>query len=424
MDTSKVYLLLGANEGDCVGTFAKARQEISDAIGSITLASKIYSSPAWGFDSPQDFYNQVLCVETQRDPYAVLRQVQRIEQNLGRVRTPVAQSLSPWQKKEAAAYTSRTIDIDILFYDTAIIQSRNLYIPHPLMHERAFTMVPLAEICPELVHPVFNKTMEELCAGCQDAVQNVREVELTSESVYSFTRCFGHPMACARDISTEDSLERTLLKTGNSEFRFPSSLRFMAIEGNIGAGKTSLSRKIAQQFGARLVVEKFEDNVFLPKFYQNKERFAFPLELTFLAERYRQAKEDFVQDLFSPFIVSDFSIAKSLIFSQGNLQPDEYDLFARLFHIILGTVPKPDLYVYLHSDVDRLMSNIAKRGRSYEADMDPEYLRMLERGYFDYIRTLPREKTLVIDVTRLDFVHNQAHYDYVLSEIIGALHRG
>ena len=210
---------------------------------------------------------------------------------------------------------------------------------------------------------------------------------------------------------------------GTSAAFWPENMRFLAIEGNIGAGKTSLSRRIATQFGAKWVVESFEENVFLPKFYADKERFAFPLELTFLAERYRQAKEDFVQELFSPFLVSDFSISKSLIFAQNTLQEDEYRLFKRLYDIILTTIPKPDLYVYIHSDVDRLMRNIRQRGRSYEANMDPAYLKTIENGYREYMKTLDPARSLWIDVTDMDFIHNEADYREVLSRIQAAARR-
>ncbi len=393
-----VYLLLGGNLGDCVRTFRVARREISRRVGKITKASVLFTSPAWGFEAKEDFYNQAVEVRTELDPYALLRVLLDIECELGRVRT------------SAPGYASRTLDIDILFYGDTCIHSSTLTIPHPLLPQRAFALLPLSRIAPEMVHPQLNLTVAQLLAQCSDAVENVRPCALSPEEMYAETAVLESP-----DYHTRQE--------GPQAGMFPENMRFIAIEGNIGAGKTSLSRRIARQFGAKLVTESFEENEFLPKFYRNRERYAFPLELTFLAERYRQAKEDFVQELFSPFIVSDFSISKSLIFAQNTLQEDEYGLFSRLYRIILTTVPQPDLYVYIHSDIERLMRNIRCRGRHYESNMDPDYLRQIETGYLNYMNTLQPGKSLVIPVSDLDFVNNQADYDGVLDKIIHAAHK-
>lgn len=393
-----VYLLLGGNLGDCVRTFRAARREISRRVGKITKASVLFTSPAWGFEAKEDFYNQAVEVRTELDPYALLRIVLDIERELGRVRT------------SDPGYASRTLDIDILFYGDTCIHSPSLSIPHPLLPQRAFALLPLSRIAPEMVHPQLKLTVAQLLAQCPDAVENVRPCALSPEEMYAETAVME---------SSDNQFKQEEPQAGV----FPENIRFIAIEGNIGAGKTSLSRRIARQFGAKLVTESFEENEFLPKFYRNRERYAFPLELTFLAERYRQAKEDFVQELFSPFIVSDFSICKSLIFAQNTLQEDEYSLFSRLYRIILTTVPQPDLYVYIHSDIDRLIRNIRCRGRHYESDMDPDYLRQIERGYLNYMNTLHPDKSLVIPVSDLDFVNNQADYDLVLDKIIRAAHK-
>ena len=417
METYTAYLLLGGNLGDCVQTFKAAREKIALRSGRISRASRLYTSPSWGFEAKELFYNQVLELQTTLDPYALLQQLLQIETELGRVRSQTATA----PEKTAAAskqYASRTIDIDILFYEDFVIRSRNLSLPHPLMQQRAFVLVPLAELVPAFLHPVFGVSVAELLAKCSDDSSKIHACPMPEQEIYSDVA--EKPFPDGREAGSTLAECVPTGSCGTSAAFWPENMRFLAIEGNIGAGKTSLSRRIATQFGAKWVVESFEENVFLPKFYADKERFAFPLELAFLAERYRQAKEDFVQELFSPFLVSDFSISKSLIFAQNTLQEDEYRLFKRLYDIILTTIPKPDLYVYIHSDVDRLMRNIRQRGRSYEANMDPAYLKTIENGYREYMKTLDPARSLWIDVTDMDFIHNEADYREVLSRIQAA----
>ena len=194
---------------------------------------------------------------------------------------------------------------------------------------------------------------------------------------------------------------------------------FIAIEGNIGAGKTSLSTKIAQQFDARLILEQFEDNAFLPKFYRDPEKYAFPLELTFLASRYQQLKEQLThKDLFQTFTISDYYIYKSLIFAKKTLQDDELALYTRLFNIINGTLPKPDLLVYLYVEVPRLKRNIITRGKEYEQDIEHDYLERIQSGYFDFIKQQTDLRILILDVNKVDFVHCEADYEKILGIIM------
>ncbi|MCK9612386.1 MAG: deoxynucleoside kinase [Bacteroidales bacterium] len=194
---------------------------------------------------------------------------------------------------------------------------------------------------------------------------------------------------------------------------------FIAIEGNIGAGKTSLSTKIAKQFNARLILEQFEDNAFLPKFYRNPKKFAFPLELSFLASRYQQLKDKLSQqEIFSSFTVSDYFIYKSLIFARKTLQEDELALYTRLFDIINASLPKPDLLAYLYMEVPRLKDNIISRGRSYEKDIKHEYLERIQSGYFDFIRQQSGQRILIIDVNNVDFVHSESDYQKTVDAIM------
>lgn len=201
--------------------------------------------------------------------------------------------------------------------------------------------------------------------------------------------------------------------------RFVMIYDYIAIEGTIGAGKTSLAGMLSAEFNARLILEQFEDNDFLPKFYKDPSKYAFPLELSFLASRFQQLKNELsVNDLFKSFTISDYFINKSLIFARQTLQDDEYALYAKLFNIINLSLPKPDLLVYLYLSVDRLKSNIVKRGRPYEQDIEHSYLSKIQGGYFDYIRQQSDSRILIIDTNEIDFVNNVDHYQLLKSIIL------
>jgi deoxyadenosine/deoxycytidine kinase len=193
---------------------------------------------------------------------------------------------------------------------------------------------------------------------------------------------------------------------------------YIAIEGNIGAGKTSLATRIAAEFNARLILEQFEENAFLPKFYENPAKYAFPLELTFLAERYQQLKDQLsTQDMFKTFTIADYFIYKSLIFASRNLSGDELTLYTRLFNIIEAVLPKPDLLVYLYLDIKNLKRNILVRGRSYEKNIQSDYLEKIQQGYLDFIRQKHKMRVLIVDTNYMDFVNRTNDY-YKILEII------
>lgn len=188
-------------------------------------------------------------------------------------------------------------------------------------------------------------------------------------------------------------------------------MRFLVIEGNIGAGKTTLAKMIAEEFNAKLVLEQFADNPFLPKFYNDQERYSFPLELSFLADRYYQIKKQiFDPDLFQSLLVADYFFAKSAIFAQNTLRDDEYRLFRQIFDIVFDSMPKPDLYVYLHADTSQLLKNIKLRGRDYEQNITAEYLDKIKNGYFTFFRQIATFPILVIDVNNIDFVVNTSDF--------------
>ncbi|MFP4025239.1 MAG: deoxynucleoside kinase [Thiohalospira sp.] len=196
-------------------------------------------------------------------------------------------------------------------------------------------------------------------------------------------------------------------------------LNYLVIEGNIGAGKTTLAKMIAEEYNAKLILEQFADNPFLPKFYNDPDRYSFPLELSFLAERYQQLNRELTsRDLFKPFNVADYYFMKSLIFAKATLKQDEYNLYRQIFNIIYQSTPKPDLYVYLHVDVKKLLLNISRRGRDYEKGITEEYLLNLQKGYFDFFRQQNDISFLIIDTNDIDFVDNQGDYERVKSLIL------
>ena len=195
-------------------------------------------------------------------------------------------------------------------------------------------------------------------------------------------------------------------------------MRFLVIEGNIGAGKTTLSKMIADEYNAKLVLEQFADNPFLPKFYDDQERYSFPLELSFLADRYNQIKNQVLNpELFHSFLVADYYFAKSAIFAQNTLKADEYHLFRQIFDIVFESMPKPDLYVYLHSDTKHLLQNIENRGRDYEQNISSDYLELIKNGYFNFFKQITSFPILIIDIGNIDFVKNTEHYQQIKDAI-------
>ncbi|MEO7800860.1 MAG: deoxynucleoside kinase [Ginsengibacter sp.] len=192
---------------------------------------------------------------------------------------------------------------------------------------------------------------------------------------------------------------------------------FITIEGNIGAGKTTLAHLLSKQLNARLILEEFADNPFLPKFYENQQQYAFPLELFFMAERYKQLK-DLLQtkDMFQKVTVSDYLFTKCLLFAKVNLAADEFVLYQKLFDIINPQVIQPDILIYLHAPVSKLKENIRKRNRAYEHAIDPKYLFSLQETYTQYIKQ-HNIKTLMIDASSADFLGNERHLKMVLDAL-------
>lgn len=195
--------------------------------------------------------------------------------------------------------------------------------------------------------------------------------------------------------------------------------RFVAIEGNIGAGKTTLSKLLAKDFNCRLILEQFTDNPFLPSFYENPERHAFPVELFFMAERHKQLQEQLSQPgLFQKNTIADYFFIKTLLFARNNLNTEEFQLFQRLYSILNASFPKPDLLIYLHRPIPQLLKNITKRGRAFESEITSDYLKKIQTAYFEYFNTQPTIPILLIHLGGKDFSENLTNYNLIANMIM------
>ncbi len=175
---------------------------------------------------------------------------------------------------------------------------------------------------------------------------------------------------------------------------------------------------LAELLQAKKIMEEFEDNSFLPKFYENKRRYAFPLEMSFLAARFNQLKKQLVEEkLFDELIISDYVFAKCLLFSQNTLDDDEYKLYRQMFEIINLQIPQPDLLVYLHAPIEKLQWNISNRGREYEKKIEDNYLQSLQETYFKYMNSQTNTRVLVVNCAGLDFVNNKKDFDFLFQAI-------
>jgi deoxyguanosine kinase len=196
----------------------------------------------------------------------------------------------------------------------------------------------------------------------------------------------------------------------------PELYQYVVIEGNIGSGKTTLAHKLAEKWGTRLMLEEFKDNPFLPKFYQNPEQHAFALELSFLAERYHQKRDELNRtDLFRPGIVCDYSFGKSLVFARINLNEDEFELYQNLFQIILGRLPKPDILLFLYCSPEKSLRQIKKRGRSYEQEITIDYLEQINQGYLEFFRQQTGIRIIILNTDELDFVESTDDFTKIVS---------
>ena len=373
MDLYKKYhVSIGSNIGDRLENIQSSLDLIHSKIASLTVISSIYESKSIGFDG-DDFYNICASFFSNISPHLVMQQLLEIEKILGRNRS------------DETKYISRIIDIDILLIEDLVIDSEELKVPHPEMCNRRFVMEPLIDIDPNLIYPVSKISLKEIYEAF-DQNQKIQK----------------------KDIFLNNPCNLLSIRNYN----------YIAIEGNIGSGKTSLSKQISADFNTKLMLERYIDNPFLAKFYENPRDFAFKLEMSFLADRYQQTNEDLSQlNFFNKNIISDYDIHKSLIFSKINLNSDEFNLYRKLFYSLYKSIVKPDLIIFLNQTIENLKGNIKKRGRDYEASISDEYLISINKSYSEFFKSRPDLNVKFIDVSEIDFVKNRLDYLSIINQI-------
>ena len=365
-----VYLSLGSNLGDKINNLQNAINLIDSKVGDVLLISSLYKTKADGFVG-EDFLNCCLSIRTSMEPKILIKELINIESKNGRLRS------------NRNIYESRSIDIDILFYEDKIINQNNLTIPHPRMHKRNFVIKPLLEIAKSKIHPVLNQTTFEI------------DLNLSGTGIFKINDTLTLPI-----------------------FEKLKSIKNIVVEGNIGVGKTCLSEKLSKDLNKELILEGYMDNPFLEKYYENPDRYALNVELTFLTDRCRQLNDFNNQiSLFNSGLVADYDIFKSLVFAGISLNEIEYNLFRRIFIYMTKDLFKSNLIIYLLQSTEKLLENIKKRGRGFEKKIDKKYLDKVNKGYLNYLKNNSDLNIIFIDVSDLDFVESKTDYIELLYRI-------
>ena len=365
-----VYLSLGSNLGDKINNLQTTINLIDSKVGDVLLISSVYQTKAEGFVG-EDFLNCCVSLRTSMEPKILIKELINIESQNGRLRS------------NRNIYESRSIDIDILFYEDKIINQHNLTIPHPRMNERNFVIKPLLDIAKSKIHPVLNRTISEI------------DLDLGDTEI----------------IKINDDLVLPVIEK-------LKSIKNIVIEGNIGVGKTCLSKKLSKDLNKELILEGYMDNPFLEKYYENPDRYALNVELTFLTDRCRQLSDFNNQiSLFSSGLVSDYDIFKSLVFAGISLKEIEYNLFRKIFTYMTKDLFKSNLIIYLLQSTEQLLENIKKRGRGFEKKIDKKYLDKINHGYLNYLKNNSDLNIIYVDVSDLDFVESKTDYFELLYRV-------
>jgi 2-amino-4-hydroxy-6-hydroxymethyldihydropteridine diphosphokinase len=348
-----VYLSLGSNIGDRQLFLQLAIGLITYRIGEVKQVSSIVETPAWGFEGDA-FYNACLSLETALSPQEVLKELIAIEIILGR------------KRKTTKEYQARNIDLDILLYGDELMNTQNLSIPHPRMEKRNFVLVPLAEIAANSIHPILKKSIKQLC---------------------------------------QESEDPALVTPVEANLLIPQRKEFIAIEGNIGAGKTTFTHQLQAAIGGTLLLENFYDNPYLADFYQDPEAYALKVEKAFLEERIFQLSSFFNGENNFP-VLADFSLEKSLLFAQQNLSETDFATYKKEYLNASANLPQPELVLFLAQSIPQLQKNIQKRGRGFEQSISDLYLQKIETGYAQWKENSPLN-ICELNTKGIDFVHDK-----------------
>ena len=362
----QIIISLGSNLGDRLNSIYKALALIESYPILIKSISKVYETPAWGFES-DSFYNACISIETKLTPKALLDTLLQIELKMGRYRS------------SEKGYSSRIIDLDLLFYGDKKIFSAELKVPHPKLHKRNFVLAPLFEISPKFKHPILHQKIDQLFKKTTDQTIPIPlPIDLGLPPIFKY---------------------------------FP----YIAIEGNIGSGKTTLAKSISKHYNADLLSESFKKNPFLEDFYKDRKTNTIAVENFFLEDRFENDTNYWKKQ--HGIVVSDFSLYKCLVFASENLNPKEYRIFKKRFDMEIKSKKIPNLLIFLKSSIPRLINNIKIRGREYEKDIDEDYLEGIKKGYKKLFKQNLPFPVLIIDVNEVDFEHDKNSFNSILRSI-------
>ncbi len=385
MTTTHCYIGLGSN---LASTFGNPFQTLQSALHQLALNSDItdlHCSPCYltkpvGPQNQNDFHNAVARFNYKHSAETLLELLQQIEHQHGR------------RRANETRWGARTLDLDLLLFGNQNINSKRLIVPHPEIENRAFVLIPLYDITPELVFPN-GKKLESLAENCQrNGIIKLTEVLWLNQAMRS---------------NEQSNLETPIHKPA-----------FIAIEGAIGVGKTTLCKRIAEHLNADLLLEQAELNPFLAQFYANPKQYAFQTQLFFLMQRAQQVNELRQNDMFHSTHIADFLIDKDKLFARVNLNSDEYKLYMQVYEHLTINAPKPDLVVYLQAPSEVLMQRIQKRGIKSERSITHHYLQQVSDAYTEFFHFYNDAPLLIINATDIDFANSKADFEYLLNAIL------
>ena len=373
---------LGGNLGDPQAAFDAAIERLGREPGvRVVTTSSTWRSAPWGRTDQPEFANAVVLVETARSPRELLTLLMREEKRAGRAR--------------GERWAPRTLDLDLLFVGDAVLDEPGLTLPHPRLAERSFVLEPLLEVAPDWRHPVTGDSVREM----RDALRAHRRGRAWS------ARGSGVGMSQVTSLSPPSHAT----PTGRG--------RYVAVEGVIGVGKTTLARRLAKSFDSAILLEIVEENPLLARFYDDPEAYAFQTQIFFLLSRFRQQMELSQRDMFAQSVVADYIFAKDQIFATINLSEEELSLYRTIVPLLEARLVKPELVVYLQATVDVLLERIKRRGRAFEREISREYLETLAEAYNHFFFHYDETPLLIVNTNEMDLVGEGEDYGRLLKMI-------